>query len=408
MIWGQQGEMRMKEEIRQKLRHGSAIATILIIVASLAAGAFGAAIWVHATDNGNTAAVEPSEEPTPEPTPEVSTASFFFVGDALLHETIPYDAQKADGTYDFTPELHRIGAIAQNYDLRYYNQETILAGDEYGIHGYPCFNGPRAWGDTMVDTYGFNMVSLANNHSLDMGEDGTIASTEYWKTKKNVVASGTYTSLADRQAITVHEINGIKYAFFSWTYGMNGIPEPEDAPYMVACYDGNEDEMCKQIAEAKKVADVVIVAMHWGTEYVFDATEEQQRLAQEVSDAGADIIIGNHPHVIGPVQWLNNGKTICFYAMGNLCAAQYDKSRIEMMGALNIEKTSFNGQTSIKIKNVKADLMYQYVTDNWTNFEIVPFAQMTDDTYLADHQAVYDQYKTVITSLDPTIQIGGF
>lgn len=399
----------MAEKKKRKIRK-SVLA--LIVVAAMAFGVLGAYLLCKQFDQSGeqpvaTASQEPTQEPTPEATPEVKNASLFMVGDALLHDVIPYTCRQADGSYDFTQELHRIGAIAQPYDLKYWNQETILGGDELGIHGYPQFNGPQAWGDAMVN-YGFNMVSLANNHSLDMGTVGVTNSLNYWDSQTSVVKSGVYRSQEEREAIDVHEVNGITYAFFSWTYGMNGLQAPEDQPYMVACYDGHEQEMLSQIEEAKKKVDVVIVAMHWGTEYVTDATPEQQRLAQEVADAGADIIIGNHPHTIGPVQWLNHGKTICFYALGNLCAAQYENSCVEMMAALNIKKTTFNGESTIEITDVKTDLMYQHYIEAsiWYDFEIVPFNEMVDDTYVVNHQAVYDEYKAIVQALDPSIYVG--
>lgn len=394
---------------RKKLKKST---IIVMIIAALGLGAVGTALWCRYADQGQTAAVA-EETPTPEPTatpteaPVVTKASLFMTGDALLHEGLSYAAATGKGTYDYSALLGRVGAIAQPYDLEYYNQETILGGDEFGIQGYPTFNGPQAFGDAMTG-YGFNLVSLANNHALDMGVTGVNNSLAYWKTKTNVVTSGVYASQADREAIHIHEVNGIKYAFFSWTYGMNGLQSPADQPYMVACYDGHEQEMLNQITAAKKEADVVIVAMHWGTEYVMDATPEQQRIGQELADAGADIIIGNHPHCIGPVQWLNNHKTICFYALGNLVAGQYDMSRIEMMAALNIQKTTQNGKSTVEIKDVKADLMYCYATPREDYYETVPFAQMTDDTYVANHTAVYEQYKPVINQMGADIQVGGF
>jgi len=391
----------------QKLRKSTLIYSLII---AMALGALGASVCCRIFEKENTTYNKPvaaTVEPTPEPTPVVTKASLFMVGDALLHDVIPSAARVAPGQYDFSPLLGRVGKIAQPYDLEYYNQETILGGDDLGIHGYPRFNGPQAFGDAMVG-YGFNLVSLANNHSLDMDQVGVENSLAYWKSKTNVVTSGVYESQAEREAIPVHEVNGIKYAFFSWTYGMNGLEPPAGKEYQVACYDGYEDEMVNQIKAAKQKADVVIVAMHWGTEYVLEATEEQQRVAQEVADAGADIIIGNHPHVIGPVQWLNDHKTICFYALGNLVAAQFDDSRIEMMAALNIEKTTFEGKSTIQIKDVKTDLMYCYGTKDLSYYETVPFSQMSDDTYVAKHAAVYEEYKPYVTALDPTIQVGGF
>ena len=390
-----------------KLRKSTLIYSLII---AMALGAFGTAFCCRFFEKDKASFNKPMvtiTEPTPEPTPVMTKASLFMVGDALLHDVIPSAARGAPGQYDFSPLLDRVGRIAKSYDLKYYNQETILGGDELGIHGYPRFNGPQAFGDAMVG-YGFNLVSLANNHALDMGQIGIENSLAYWSSKTNVVTSGVYKSQAEREAIPVHEVNGIRYAFFSWTYGMNGLEPPADKTYQVACYDGYEQEMLNQISAAKQKADVVIVAMHWGTEYVLAATEEQQRLAQEVANAGADIIIGNHPHVIGPVQWLNNHKTICFYALGNLVAAQFDDSRIEMMAALNIEKTTFAGKSTIQIKDVKTDLMYCYGAKDLSYYETIPFCQMIDDTYVTNHAAVYEEYKPYVTALDSTIQVGGF
>lgn len=336
------------------------------------------------------------------------SASLFMVGDALLHTTLDRDAQQADGSYDFTSQLHRVWDVAEPYDLQYYNQETIMGGDEFGVRGYPMFNGPSAFGSQMV-SHGFNLVSLANNHCLDMGETGIQNSMAFWNAQQGVVTSGTYLSQEDYNAIPVHEINGISYAFISTTYGMNGLQPPQGEEYLVDCFDGREQQVLDKIKAAKEKADVVIVAVHWGIEYQMNPTEQQQTFAQQMADAGADIIIGNHPHVIQPIQRLNN-HTICFYALGNLCAAQYDESRIEMMAGLTINKhTDENGQVSVSIDNVHADLMYEYYNNaTVSQFETVPFAQMSDDTYLANHQAVYDQYKGVITQMDPEVSVGGF
>lgn len=357
--------------------------------------------------NQPTSTVDESE-PTPSAEPQTTSASLFMVGDALLHKTIEYDAMNADGSFNFTL-LDRVGAIAQNYDLRYWNQETILGGDDLGIQGYPTFNGPTAWGEYMTGM-GFNLVSTANNHSLDQGTYGITNSLNYWNSKEGVVNAGTYLSQEDYDAIPIHEINGITYAFISYTYGMNGFTNPEDMPYAVACYDGKQEELLNKIQTANTMADVVIVAIHWGDEYQLQPNDFQKSFAQQMADAGADIIIGNHPHCIEPVQWLNDGNTICFYALGNVCAAQYELSRVEMMAALTINKTTnADGTVEISLDDLKTDLMYCYTNgENWNNFDVVPFYQMSDDTYVANHEAVYEEYKAVVQSMDSSIQVGGF
>ncbi len=348
--------------------------------------------------------IEP--EPTPTPEPIVQSASLFMVGDALLHDPIELDAANGDGTYSFTL-LDRIGAIAANYDLRYYNQETILGGDEFGIRGYPQFNGVQAWGDYMR-SLGFNMVSLANNHSLDMGIRGIENSMNYWHQFPEVVTSGTYLSQEEYDAIPVHEVNGITYAFISSTYGMNGLYPPEGYEYMVDCYENRIDALLQKVRSAKEQADVVITAIHWGDEYHLEVNEFQRTFAQQLADAGADIIIGNHPHCIEPIEWFND-HTICFYALGNVVASQYDVSEIEMMAGLTIEKTTYpDGTKNIEIKDAKADLMYLYrVKGANVNYDVIPFSQM-DDAHLPGYQAVYDQYRPVITAMTDRIQVGGF
>lgn len=218
--------------------------------------------------------------------------------------------------------------------------------------------------------------------------------------------NGTYTSQEDYDAIPVGEINGIRYAFLSFCHDMNGL-QPEQ-PYYVSCYDGHEEEMLNKVAQAKTMADVVLVAMHWGDEYQTSPNEHQTTLAQQLADAGADIIIGNHPHCIEPVQWLNDGKTICFYALGNIVAAQYDLSKIEMMAALTINKTTYgDGRIEISLSDLKTDLMYCYFDANCRNFDVIPFPQM-EDAHLANCMDVYEQYKAVVTQMDSSIPIGGF
>lgn len=350
--------------------------------------------------------IEKKEE---EKKPVTVSASLFMVGDALLHQPVENSVVQPDGSYAFTC-LDRIGAIASDYDLRYYNQETILGGDYFGVQGYPRFNGMQAWGNYMTDQLGFNIVSLANNHSLDMDMEGLTNSVNYWKSKPEVFTSGTYLSQEDYDRIEVREIKGIRYAFISYTYGMNGLYPPEGEEYAVACYRGHEDELLSKVSKAKEMSDVVIVAIHWGDEYNTEPNEEEITLAQQLADAGADIIIGNHPHCIQPVERLNDHKTICFYALGNCVSGQYDLSRIEIMAGLNIYKTTEpDGSVNIRIDDVHADLMYNYFDDAYfNNFDVVPFYQMSDDSYVANHEQVYEEYRQIITARDSSIAIGGF
>lgn len=358
---------------------------------------------------------EPTAEATPEPTPEpepeekVYTLSLFATGDSLIHGSIWRDADTGNG-YDFSGQLELVGQMAEPYDLEYYNQETIIGGDDRGPHGYPTFNTPSAYADQMT-AYGFNLVSTANNHCLDQGPSGIENSIAYWKGKDNVVTSGTFVSKEDQQDLNIHEMNGITYAFFSWTYGMNGLLAPSDRPWMVNCYDGRVDEMLEQVREADQKADVVIVAMHWGTEYSMGVNSEQKDLAVKLSEAGCDIIIGNHPHVIEPMEWVNDHKTICFYAMGNMICAQWgEENLVGVVAGMDIVKKVKGDEVTVTVENVRADLIWTYyvkVNDSLVkNVKLYPFKDLTDDI-LPNHEAIYQKYLDVLTSMDDSIPIGG-
>lgn len=346
-------------------------------------------------------------EEAPSPTPEVKTMTLFMAGDGLIHGTVWMDAEQADGSYDFHGIMENMGKLAEGYDLVYYNQETILGGTELGLSGYPTFNSPQEFGDAMVDL-GFNLVSTANNHSLDKGETGILRSTEYWQnqnTANHVVMAGTYDSQEDHDDLPVYEKNGISYCFLSWTYGCNGLTAPVGKEYLVNVYSGHEEEMLQQIRDAKQKADVVLTAVHWGTEYSMEANEEQKALAQKMADAGATVIIGCHPHVIEPVQYLNNGTSVVYYSLGNMVSAQDRQARlIGMVGGLKITKTTMNGKSTVTLSEVKADLIYTYY-ENFTNFKVIPFRDL-DEAYLPGYQDIYAEYSPVIQEYDSSIQIG--
>lgn len=189
--------------------------------------------------------------------------SLLMVGDALIHSTLYQDAKTNDG-YDFKPMLERIKPIASKYDLEYYNQETILGGEELGLSNYPRFNSPYEVGDAFIDA-GFNLVSLATNHTMDKGEQGVLNSLAYWNKQKNILTAGSYSSFEDRDRKVIKEINGIKYAFFSYTTWTNGLSTPTGKEYLNNVY--NEELVKADIERVKEEADVIIVAMHWGTEY---------------------------------------------------------------------------------------------------------------------------------------------
>ena len=221
--------------------------------------------------------------------------SMITAGDALIHSSVYQDAYISGDSYDFTKMLPSIKNLVSGYDLKYYNQETIIGGKDLGVSTYPCFNSPDEIADAMLDA-GFNMVSLSNNHTLDRGERAILYSTEqYWPTKEVMVA-GSYNSFENRNRIEVREMNGIKYTLLSYTTNTNGIPTPSGKDYLVNRYD--PEQVRKDIEAVRPYTDVIMVAMHWGEEYTATPVNSQKQIAQYLSDLGVNVVIGTHPHVI--------------------------------------------------------------------------------------------------------------
>ena len=327
-------------------------------------------------------------------------------GDTVIHNSLYLYAEKEDGSYDFSNYLTEINDIVSQYDIAYYNQETILGSSELGFSGYPQFNSPTEFGDAMLDA-GFNTVSLATNHSYDRREKGVLSSLNYWK-NTDAMYNGMADSEESRTNYMIKTVNNISYALLSYTYSTNGITVPSDKSYLVNVYN---DELAKKDIEAlRDKVDVLIVAMHWGNEYTFTPTETQKSQAKFLADLGVDIVIGNHPHCIQPIEWIDD--TLIIYALGNFISNQgilYDsigyKGVIGAFATMDITKTVNKDQSQdVKISNLNIELLYTYKNTTKKYYKVVPFSKM-NNSYLNNYLEVYDKYKEVFQRFDKTINV---
>lgn len=347
------------------------------------------------------------KEPMPEKEPEEEkrkeyNLSLVMVGDALYHTGTYKDGLQKDGTYNYDHQLSDIAPIIADYDLAYYNQETILGGTELGLSSYPCFNSPQEIGDAYIKA-GFNLVSLANNHTMDRGEKAILKSVAYWRDKTGVMTAGSYDSVEDHARSHIGEKNGITYAFLAYTYGTNGIPVPKGKDYLVNLFD--KETAKKEIEAVRDKVDVVLVSMHWGVEYTHTPTKEQRDQAQFLADLGVDVIIGSHPHVIQPIEHI--GDTVVIYSLGNFISGQGDlMKRIGIISSLEIHKVVENDETTITIDNVKGDLHYTYHTPKHTNYRVIPFYKLTNQELGQDVAKVKEQYEAIINKNDKSIIVG--
>lgn len=289
-----------------------------------------------------TKAPTPTPLPTPTPFPEYDI-SLMAVGDNLMHMGVVYTGKQADGSYDYSILFEGISDFLDIADIKIINQETILGGNERGFFGYPYFNSPTEVGDAIAKA-GFNVVLQASNHSADQGTDGLIACANFWDKYPEIQMTGIY---ADKQEMTETNDNRISlltiddftFAILNYTYGpnMEVMPESLEGHLELLCdYDPATNrldfttlnpQVIADIAKAETLADVVIVCPHWGTEYVTSPSSYQEKFALQMTEAGADVIIGTHPHVVQPVEWItaeNGNQALCYYSLGNYVSTQKD------------------------------------------------------------------------------------
>ena len=328
--------------------------------------------------------------------PKKYSFDLFMVGDALIHSAIYEDALLSDGSYDFKPMLEYIKPISSKYDLAYYNQETILGGKKLGYSNYPRFNSPDEVGDAFIDA-GFNLVSLATNHTMDKGEEGVLNSVNYWSNQKDVVWDGQRSSQEERDKVRVYECNGIKYAFFSYTTWTNGLETPVGKEYLNNVY--SPEKAKNDIDKVKDKVDVIIVAMHWGVEYSMDVSSEQEGIANYLASLGVNLIIGSHPHVVEPVQYINDGKTLVIYSLGNFISDQVGTERLTgLMMEVTINKVETKEGTVVTVDNPKAELIYTDSSySSKRNFKVYPYSKL-DDSILPNYMSYYNEYKNIVSS----------
>ncbi|MCM1056149.1 MAG: CapA family protein [Firmicutes bacterium] len=280
--------------------------------------------------------------PTPEPAFEEYDITLLAVGDNLMHMGIVRTGQMKDGTYDYAFLFENIRCFLETADIKVINQETILGGNELGFSGFPLFNSPTEVGDAIADA-GFNVVLHATNHAADQGLQGILNCASYWQESHPDVLMTGITGAAEASdaaagsAISLLETDGVTFAILNYTYGPNAETLSSSLKghlNMLCAYNeknGRIDftslnpQVLEDIQLAKQLADIVIVFPHWGTEYQKNPSGYQRKFALEMTEAGADLIIGTHPHVPQPVEKITaeNGNTaLCYYSLGNYVSTQ--------------------------------------------------------------------------------------
>lgn len=334
-----------------------------------------------------------------EPKEEKGSSSFTFagVGDNLIHQAIFSQYEMGVTDYDFKEDYALMKPYIEAADLSFINQETICAGEEFGLSHYPQFNGPTQILDAVADT-GFDWLAASSNHSLDKGSDALLAELNYLhENYPDISVTGAYRSEEESNQYIVREVNGIKVGLLGYTYGLNGIPLPEDMPWLVELI--NEDQIQKDMEALSKISDVQIVSMHWGTEYHTEIEADQQALAQKMNEWGVEVIIGTHPHVIKPAEIIQGEKqdTLCYYSLGNFLSAQdTNEGMVGGMASFTLQYDFDTQETSFK--DVKFTPTVMYYDPAFTTFKVMTIHDY-NDAYIPSHYVAslgYDMSKAWI------------
>ncbi|GAB2555901.1 CapA family protein [Gracilibacillus alcaliphilus] len=306
--------------------------------------------------------------------PKITVAA---VGDILIHDRVYEDAWDGD-RYDFLSMMTEVGEYLEEPDITMANQETIMGGEEIGLSGYPSFNSPYEIGDDLQET-GVDMVTMANNHTLDRGEQAIRNAIDYYE-EIGMEYTGSFKSEADRERIRVLETEqGISIAFLSYTYGTNGISTPHGKDYLVNLID--REQIAQDVEKAEQEADITIVSLHFGQEEERSPNQEQQELAQYAADLGVEVVIGHHPHVLQPMEWIEgrDGKpTLVAYSLGNFLSGQYQfYNRIG--GILQFDLVKEKNEVTVQAPRfLPTFVTFDIEEDIMKNVQVVPLEEVPE------------------------------
>lgn len=298
----------------------------------------------------------------PEVVEEESTVTIRSIGDILVHSDV-YTTARTDTSFDFSGMFDPVRAFVQDADITTANMEVPVAGEEFGLSGYPQFNAPPEIIDALKDS-GVDIVNNATNHSMDRGGGGVVASTGNMR-ERGMLYTGSYASEQDKSVPRIIEANGITVGFLGFTYGTNGLPVEQE--HFASLID---DTLAAQVAALDSQVDVAVVMLHMGDEYAPLQNSFQEETANVALDAGADLVLGGHPHVVepfaGPV----------WYSHGNFLHGQWE----EPTKVGGIGEFTFSGARFMPTYTVGPPISYDH--------HVIPLVEAAD--YLDVHKWMAD------------------
>lgn len=296
---------------------------------------------------------------TTRPSEGESVVKLCAVGDIYPTADMLNDARQPNGSYDFSSQLSACFPALASADLAIGNLEGNFTTGSYGNGNYP---------DELAAALaqaGFDILQTANSYSIVNGVSG-LSRTKSVIEQAGMTALGTYTDAEDKKdhQVLLVDINDIRIAFVSFTKGFGGIAFPENADHsanlLYSDYTTNYEKVNTEgilsvLEEAqKKKPDVIIAALHWGSENTRDINRSQEEIASLLFENGVDVILGSHSHLVSTVEQrhivLKDGTrkdVVLAYSLGDFCAVESGDCNMSLILNLEFTRNHSTGETKI-------------------------------------------------------------
>ena len=349
---------RREKELKKKIAIFSGIAALLVLI--LGFGIF-AGVQTHKKAEAEKKKEKARQEQlAKEKAQEDLTIDFLAVGDNIAHGPVYKSGQQNGDVWNYDHIYEPLKNDIEEADLSLVTQETIFVEDREDVSGYPAFGTPVEIGDALVNA-GFDVIAHSSNHVLDKGTKSIEYTLDWWKQQHpETEILGIHENEAAAEKISVVQCKNLKIAMLDYTYSFNGLEMPEDKEYLADLFE--EERARKDIQKAKEVADVVMVVMHVGDEYVQEVDDQTADWIELFLEEGVDIVIGSHPHVLRPMETLtgeDGHKMLVYYSLGNFVATQNDlPCLLGGMAKITIRKDLETGEIQIPNHEYIPLLMY--------------------------------------------------
>lgn len=287
-------------------------------------------------------------------------ATLAAVGDIFLTDDMLKDAKQADGSYDFSAQFSALTLPLSEAELTIGNFEGNFIGSDYG-------NANGSYPDELADTLysiGFDLLQTANSYTIFNGLNG-LERTKTVIEEAGMSALGSYVSAKDKSAnqVVIREVNGIRFAFIAFTKGLGGLAMPTDTDCSVdllyrdytSDYSEINTDYLTQVVEAARAKnpDIIVAALHWGSENIGEISATQEEIASLLLKKGVDVILGSHSHLLGQIEQrtvtTDGGETkncVIAYSLGDFCAVSEGECNTSLYLRIEFLRGE-NGRTAI-------------------------------------------------------------